>query len=181
MMAESGIYCGIFDDFTWIRCEGKGSFMQSPSMKEYSRRRMDAGERHFVIDLEACTGMDSTFMGFLAGLASQVGRDGGRVEIAQPGDRNRHSLEDLGLDCLLKIDPAEASWQNRREEIRSKLEPFAQKPLPNIAERSRHVLDAHQDLAKMNEENAKRFADVIGGLSGKGSGSDGSNSRRGDG
>lgn len=165
MMSEGGIYYGVCDGFTWIRCEGKGSFLQSPAIKECSKRRMADGERHFVIDLEGCTGMDSTFMGFLAGLASQVGRENGTVAIARPGERNRHSLEDLGLDCLLEIDPGDAPWQDRVAEIREQLEPFAQKKLPNMSERTRHVLDSHQDLAQMNEENAKRFAEVIDGLS----------------
>jgi len=162
---EGDILCGVFDGFTWIRCEGKGSFLQAPTMKDCSGRRCDAGERHFVIDLEACSGMDSTFMGFLAGLASRVGRSGGSVAIASPGERNRQSLEDLGLDSLLEIDPPEAPWRGRTEEIRGQLKPFARKTLPNVEERARHVLDAHKDLAATSEENAKRFAGVIEGLS----------------
>lgn len=165
MTVESGIYYGVFDDFTWIRCEGKGSFLQSPAMKECGNRRCDAGERHFVIDLEECSGMDSTFMGFLAGLAGRVGRVGGSVAIASPGERNRQALEDLGLDCLLEIDPPEASWRGRVEEICGRLKPFARKRLPDADERARHVLDAHKQLAATSEENAKRFAGVIEGLS----------------
>ena len=47
----------------------------------------------FVIDLEACEGMDSTFMGFLAGLNARMRRRGGWVHIARPGPRNLRSLE----------------------------------------------------------------------------------------
>lgn len=158
---NSGIKFGVFDGFTWIRCEGKGSFLESPALKECAGRRRDEGEKHFVVDLEACTGMDSTFMGFLAGLASRVGRDDGWVHIATPGDRNRQSLEDLGLDCLLEISPAGAPWEERIDEIREKLEPYAQKRLPSIHERARHVLDAHRELASTSEENTERFAGVL--------------------
>lgn len=105
--------------------------------------------------------MDSTFMGFLAGLASRVGKDKGWVQIAEPGDRNRRSLEDLGLDCLLDIEPADAAWVGRVPEIRAELKPFAPEPLTDVRERARHVLDSHRTLAGTSDENANRFANVL--------------------
>ena len=158
---DSGIKFGVFDGFTWIRCEGKGSFLESPAMKECAAQRREAGEKHFVIDLEQCSGMDSTFMGFLAGLANQVEPDDGRVEVASPGDRNRGSLEDLGLDLLVDIDPGETVWTGREDEIRRKLEPYVPKRLPGLDERARQVLEAHRQLASTSEENARRFAGVL--------------------
>lgn len=161
MENQSGITYGVFDGFTWIRCEGKGSFLQSPPLKDCAHRRWERGETHFVIDLEGCTGMDSTFMGVLAGLASKVSRAKGWVHIADPGPRNRDSLEDLGLDCLLGIDPGDAPWRDRVDEIRGQLEPYAPKQLVDIRERARQVLEAHRDLAASSQENAARFASVL--------------------
>ncbi|MGE9271524.1 MAG: STAS domain-containing protein [Verrucomicrobiales bacterium] len=161
MSVEHGIFSRSFDGFTWIRCEGKGSFLQSPTLKECTQKRQEHGEKVFVIDLEACTGMDSTFMGLLAGLAARVSRSGGEVQIASPGERNRQSLEDLGLDCLLTIAPEDAEWIGREEQIRSELEPFSQKRLPDANERAKHVLEAHRTLADTSEENAERFAGVL--------------------
>ena len=158
---ETSIFFGAFEGFTWIRCEGKGSFLQSPALKDCAQQRQDAGETVFVIDLQACTGMDSTFMGFLAGLSARVGRQGGQVQIAAPGERNRQSLEDLGLDCLLHISPPEAAWRGRADEIRSKLQPYEPKRLPGVKERAKHVLEAHRTLAGTSEENAERFAGVL--------------------
>lgn len=161
MSLENAISYGIFDGFTWLRCEGKGSFMQSPALKECAEQRLASGERHFVVDLEACTGMDSTFMGFLAGLAARVGKLEGWVQIATPGERNRRSLEDLGLDCLLQISPPEAPWRGRVEEIRGGLDPFELDRGPDARERARHVLDAHRTLAGTSEENAAKFSNVL--------------------
>ena len=152
---------GKFDGFTWIRCDGKGSFLQSPALKECAQQAEQVGETCFVVDLEACSGMDSTFMGFLAGLAARMGKLGGGVQIASPGERNRQSLEDLGLDHLLEIEPLDAPWRGRVDEIRGRLEPYAPKRLPGIGERARHVLDAHRELAGTSEENAARFATVL--------------------
>lgn len=161
MSLENAIYFGIFDGFTWVRCEGKGSFLLSPTLKACTEMRRAAGENHFVIDLAGCSGMDSTFMGFLAGLSSRVGKKKGWVQIADPGERNRRSLEDLGLDCLLDIDPAEAPWQGKLEEIRAVLEPFSGKGDSNSQERALHVLDSHRTLAGTSDENATRFANVL--------------------
>ena len=67
---------------------------------------MDGGETSFVIDLLDCPAMDSTFMGTLAGLAMRLSRvGGGKMHLNGVCDRNRQSLEDLGLEKLLEIDP----------------------------------------------------------------------------
>lgn len=161
MEQDSGITFGTFDGFTWIRCDGKGSFLQSPALKECARKRLDEGETRLVVDLAGCTGMDSTFMGALAGLASLAMKAGGGVEIAEPGERNRRSLEDLGLDCLLEIEPADAGWVGRADELRGQLKPYSPNRLPDMDQRARHVLEAHQQLASTSPENAERFSGVL--------------------
>lgn len=161
MSQEYSISFGSFDTFTWIRVKGKGSFLQSPELKECAEVCRGRGEKVFVIDLEDCTGMDSTFMGNLAALSRKLMRDGGELQIALPGDRNRRSLVDLGLDCLLTIEPEEADWVGKEEEIRAKLEPFQAKKLPDARERARHVLESHQTLAAANDSNAKKFETVL--------------------
>ena len=161
MSTGHAISWGKFDGFTWIRCEGKGSFLQSPALKECAQHAEQVGETRFVVDLELCSGMDSTFMGFLAGLAARMGKLGGGVQIASPGERNRQSLEDLGLDHLLEIEPLKAAWRGHVDEIRGKLEPYAPKRLPGMGERARLVLDAHRELAGTSDENARRFENVL--------------------
>lgn len=128
-------------------------------MKEVAEARVAAGERCLVVDLAGCTGMDSTFMGTLAGMAARL-TDGGKVQIAEPGDRNRRSLEDLGLDFLLEIDPPEAAWRGQENSIRAGLQPYRES---NNAgnQRGQHVLEAHKILANSSEENAKKFTGVV--------------------
>lgn len=162
--SENVIMAGVFEGFTWIRCEGKGSFVISPVLKACAEGRIAVGERCLVVDLGACSGMDSTFMGQLASLASRLTKLGARggVQIADAGDRNRASLEDLGLDCLLDIEPPDAVWQDRLEEIRENLVPYrGGEVVPTVAERARHVLEAHETLAAASEDNARKFAGVV--------------------
>lgn len=153
---------GVFDGFSWIRYEGKGSFVNSPAMKAYGDERIAAGERCLVVDLGGCTGMDSTFMGTLAGMASRLSAvAGGGLQIADTGERNRRSLEDLGLDYLMEIDPPQALWRGRLEAIRNDLNSPQSPTLACAIQRTRHVLEAHQNLSGMNEKNAGEFKDVV--------------------
>ena len=160
--ADHPILVGVFDGFSWIRCEGKGSFMNSPIMKSFGDERIAAGERLLVVDLSACTGMDSTFMGTLAGMAARLSaKDKGVLQIAEPGERNRRSLEDLGLDFLMEISPPAAVWRGKVEAIRSELAPYQQPGAIGQAQRTRHVLEAHQTLSGVSEKNAREFAGVV--------------------
>jgi anti-anti-sigma regulatory factor len=160
--ADSPILVGVFDGFSWIRLEGKGSFVNSPAVKAFGEGRIAAGETRVVVDLAACTGMDSTFMGTLAGMAARLSAlEGGSLQIAEPGERNRRSLEDLGLDFLMEIDPPAVEWRGKVDVIRGGLHaPQAPGGLDRI-QRSRHVLEAHQALFDMNDKNASSFAGVV--------------------
>lgn len=162
MSVNSPILVGVFDGFSWIRLEGKGSFQNSPTLKAFADSRIAAGENRMVVDLAACSGMDSTFMGTLAGMAARLSsiQDGG-LSIADPGERNRRSLEDLGLDFLMEIDPPVAAWRGNVETIRSSLQtPQAAEALDR-SQRSRHVLEAHETLSHLNDKNARSFAGVV--------------------
>lgn len=159
---ECPILVGVFEGFSWIRCEGKGSFLNSPSVKAFGEERISAGESCIVADLGGCTGMDSTFMGTLAGMAARLSaQESGRLQIADPGERNRRSLEDLGLDFLMDIDPPAAAWRGRMDEIRGKLESPGQHGSQSQLERVKHVLEAHKILSDTNDKNAREFAGVV--------------------
>ena len=166
--ADSPISIGVFDGFSWIRIVGKGSFLNSAVVKAFGEERIGAGETCLVVDLAACTGMDSTFMGTLAGMASRLAAiEGGSLDIAEPGERNRRSLEDLGLDFLMRVDPPAASWHGKVDAIRSALAPPRSSVVAGRIERTRHVLDAHQTLAGINEANARSFSGVVNLLEGE--------------
>ncbi len=176
MSADSPILTGVFHGFSWIRCNGKGSFLNSPAMKRFGEARIEAGERCLAVDLGACTGMDSTFMGTLAGMAARLTAQGGGLQIADADSRNRRSLEDLGLDYMMEIDPPEAPWRDRIEEARENLGPADAAGKSDQIERTKHVLEAHQTLSGANDKNAKTFSGVVSmletELSGKEKGAD---------
>lgn len=160
--AECPILVGVFEGFTWIRCEGKGSFLNSSAIKEFGMERIAAGEKRIVVDLGACTGMDSTFMGTLAGLAGRLPtQPESGIQVADPGERNRRSLEDLGLDFLMEIDPKNPAWTQSIDSVRSNLTLLDPLPTSTQLQQTRHVLEAHQVLSKTSEKNTRTFANVV--------------------
>lgn len=132
-------------------------------LKRFGEARVSEGDEVLVVDLEGCTGMDSTFMGTLAGLAMKLSKAGdGVLQVAGAGERNRRSLEDLGLDFILQIEPEGAPWQGRVAEIRSSLDPVTGDDTGATNEqRAGHVLEAHRLLSSTSDDNRDRFRGVI--------------------
>jgi len=162
VIADNPILVGLGDGFSWIRFEGKGSFANSSAVKAFGEQRIAAGETCVVVDLGGCTGMDSTFMGTLAGLAVRLSAlAGGGLQIAAVDERNRRSLEDLGLDFLMAIDPPTAAWRGAEESIRNGLVPPQATSNLIPIQRARQILEAHQMLAGMSEENSRQFHAVV--------------------
>lgn len=153
-----------FTDGLWIRCSSRGSFINSPTLKSIADKYLSDGGTHIVVDLELCPGVDSTFMGTLAGIARHCQAAGGSVEIASPSARTRAAMESLGLDMLLELDPPEAAWRAELEERRATLAQAAGAPESQTAlsetDRTRHVLEAHNTLRTMNKKNDETFGYV---------------------
>ncbi|MEQ1854223.1 MAG: STAS domain-containing protein, partial [Chthoniobacteraceae bacterium] len=92
-----------------IRVEGKGTFQTSPGLREFARRMIEEGRRKIIIDLEGCTGMDSTFMGTLAGIAMRLREaGGGDLWVINRSPRSAELLGGLGLDALFSDKPVPA-------------------------------------------------------------------------
>ncbi len=148
------------DGFSWIRCEGKGSFVNSPRLKDWGEREIGNGVSCLVLDLQECRGMDSTFMGTMAGLAMKLMKlPGGKLQVVEPGERNRKSLEGLGLGALMEIEPGDAVWSGKVDEIRSGLKPCRE--AKEKAGQATHVLDAHRKLVEADGKNLRKFGTVL--------------------
>ena len=129
-------------------------------MKQCAQGELEDGIKHIVIDLSECSGMDSTFMGTMAGIAMKLAKlPDGKLEIANPGEKNRSSLEDLGLGVLMDIDPQNAEWEGQLEQIEGKLE--ACDVDCDKIEQAPHVLEAHKKLCEADDNNTEKFGTVI--------------------
>jgi anti-anti-sigma regulatory factor len=140
-----------------VRIEGRASFANSGSLKDFAAEMMRQGKNRFVIDFAACTSMDSTFLGVLAGLALGLRRlnPPGSLTLARVGERNLELIRNLGLHRLATVDSgsfpmkfaggAQALDQQARSELES----------------ARLVLEAHENLVNADAANAAKFQDVL--------------------
>ncbi len=148
----------------WLRVSGKGSHEISPQLKSFAAERIEEGARHFVIDLEACPAMDSTFMGTLTGIAVWLMRyPGGRLQVVNVNERNRNLLANLGLDQVFEVDQDGSAWREEREMVKASLTEEVKAGEGDKDEESRRacVIDAHENLCEAHEANKLKFRDVL--------------------
>jgi anti-anti-sigma regulatory factor len=151
----SSILVGSANGTVWMKLEGRGTFENCQCLKEFSLRMIQRGHRDFVLDLEKCDLMDSTFMGTLAALAFNLReiREGG-LRVVRANRRNFSLLESLGLDHLfvVEIDPADPAPDSLRSSEVS--------GTPGELTKA-DILVAHEALVEADPRNAVRFQDVI--------------------
>lgn len=169
MIPHARILAGSLRNLLWLRVSGKGTHEISPQLKCFAAARIDEGARHFVVDLEACPTMDSTFMGTLTGIAGRLMElPGGRLQVVNVNERNRSLLSNLGLDHVLEVDQDGSAVREERDLVRATLtEEVADSSKAGGAEERREcALEAHQNLCAANEANRPRFRDVLEFLQG---------------
>lgn len=157
MNTSSSILVGCNNKVVWIRVEGKGSFLNSGGVKDFSREMIGRGHREFILDLAKCPVMDSTFMGTLTGVALHLREhEGGRLNIININERNRDLLCNLGLNQLFVMEDG----------IRDDLQDVTQNTLPADSEKDRTrqaqtMLEAHEALVEADAGNLTKFKDVL--------------------
>jgi anti-anti-sigma regulatory factor len=134
--------------------EGKGSFLNSGSIKEFANEMLNRGHREFMIDLAGCPVMDSTFMGTLTGVALRLRELGqGEMQVINLNERNRDLLYNLGLNQLFTID---GTVPEGDVAVKKALEPGAGR-----ADQARTMLEAHEALVEADSGNLTKFKDVL--------------------
>ncbi len=162
MTLPAPILVGQVGNLFWLRVEGKGSFQNSVQVKRCFQTMMDKGRRHFVVDLERCPIMDSTFLGTLTGAALHLRDLGdGEVSVLNANTRNQQLLSSLGLDYILEVDKDGSKHCQERKQVCDELGTCAEAAACCKTEQAEHVLEAHEALTKANASNASRFKDVI--------------------
>ncbi len=143
----------------WVKVQGKGNFLNSGNFKDFARVMVGRGYREFVIDLEECAMMDSTFMGTMASVALRLKEIGqGHLHVVHCGERSRDLLTGLGLDQIFEIH-ANGTSAPTCETLTGEAKPPAGEAQKQ--EQARQMLDAHEALCEVAPENFSRFKDVL--------------------
>ena len=157
---ESSIQVGVNGPVVWVRVAGRGSFLESGSLKEFGREMVNRGYREFVFDLQECAMMDSTFMGTMAGMALRLRELGqGHLRVFHCGQRSRELLSGLGLDQIFEIQ-SNGTEAPRCEEL-EKAEAIDGEKSETKREQAATMLEAHEALCEARPENITRFKDVL--------------------
>jgi anti-sigma B factor antagonist len=157
MTAGSSILVGFTPKTVWVQVQGKGSFQNSPGLKEFAREMIQRGHRDFSIDLACCPTMDSTFMGTLAGVALRLRDLGtGELRIVNPNLRNAELLTGLGLDQVLVLDR-----EPTKVPCATTADPMAALQGPDKRTVTQTMLGAHEALCDADTKNRAKFKDVL--------------------
>ncbi len=160
MSTSSSVLVGCVERTAWIKVSGRGSFQNSPGLKEFVKQMIQRGYREFVVDLVACVQMDSTFMGTLAGVALRLRELGhGQLRAVNVNERNAGLLSSLGLDQIFPVELAASAGGEDVED--TAVLKAAKAPEAEPEDQKRVVLEAHEALAEIDPANAVKFSDVL--------------------
>ena len=160
MSTISSILVGLTNKIVWVRVEGKGSFLNSGGVKDFTKEMINRGHREFVVDLKNCPVMDSTFMGTLAGVALRLRELGqGNLHVINLNERNSDLLNNLGLNQLFATDMC--GVKAVVEAPGRPLDGVGIPPTTDRAAQAETMLEAHQALVDADPENLTKFKDVL--------------------
>jgi hypothetical protein len=115
------------------------------------------GKTRFVIDFQHCTSMDSTFQGVLAGAALALRKKNppGSLVLTRIGPRNLELMRNVGLHRLSTVDSGDIPMPLTT--------PAVALPCPDRSEleNARLVIEAHENLISVDENNRGKFQDVL--------------------
>ena len=138
-------------DSLYMRVVGLATMYNVGAARDLLARETCQGKKRVIFDLDKCEGMDSTFLGVIAGVALEDA--GHTVDIINADEENMRLLEGLGLTEIVNV----VSGQVAPPE--GKLTPIYDRTEEN--ERLELVLSAHNELIKLSDENEAVFGDLV--------------------
>ena len=157
MTTVSGYKVARCDATVYVRAIGLANMKNTPMLDAFLREQLDQGASTACIDLSACNGMDSTFMGTLVAFHHRFTDAGGKLVVCNPTEGNRKLLEMLGVSAVL---PVVSSG------IVEALEFYLLESTGHVAPvlRARMMKEAHEHLVSLSESNRAKFSAFLGAL-----------------
>lgn len=147
------------DDIVVIRISGRGSFHNSMELRRLADA-MTAGNKKtkFIVDMEDCITMDSTFMGVLASIGlKQLKATAEKLVVVNANSQNVRLLDTLGLSQFITVrktpqDAPKVSDEEFQCLIREDI---------SRTDRIIHMIEAHKNLCEADPTNNLRFESVL--------------------
>ena len=143
-----------------VRINGKANYLNCSPVNDFFDHILSEEPRSFLVDFSKCLGMDSTFLGVLAGVATKTMRQHppGKVILANLNSQNKQLIRGLGLHHLPTVqieDGMEVSADAESHQRRIEGLDTSKEASPEM------ILEAHERLMKLNRANERRFQDVV--------------------
>ena len=141
-----------YSDPVVVKVRGKANYLNCNAFREFIETVITGGCRKLFIDFVDCKGMDSTFLGILAGTAIQLRKlkPAGELIVGNLNERNYELICNLGLQNLLAISKNQAAASETFKALKNQ----------EVSD-PKNVLKAHENLTDANKENVDKFQDVI--------------------
>ena len=150
--AQPTFLVSAYSDPVVVKIDGKANYLNCNSFREFVETIITGGSRHIFIDFDTCKGMDSTFLGILAGTALELRKltPVGELVVGNLSERNYELICNLGLQNLLTVckDKTEAT---------DDLDALQNQEISDAT----NILQAHENLTWADKENVSKFQDVI--------------------
>jgi anti-anti-sigma factor len=152
-------FARIAQDVTVIRIQGRGTFQNSIELKHLTQTLRDKNPLiRFIIDLDKCDYLDSTFMGTLARITLEQKKAGsGYATVLNTREHTQRLLKNLGLSYILDIRDSTETVPVQEKDFQKA---DAQEPVPKF-EQIVHMIKAHEQLIDIDNQNEVRFQSVL--------------------
>ena len=142
-----------------VQVDGAGTMSESPVVYAFAEEILKTTDQQVIVNLAACTYLDSTFLGGLVGLLKRHGGEPGRFAIYAPPPRRQSLFGVSRLDKILPfvdvLPPVEADF------------PLEARTQMSRDELGRYIVDCHRRLAELGGEQAQDFGRVAEALAGE--------------
>jgi anti-sigma B factor antagonist len=156
---DSSYFVARLERSVFVRSVGLANMKNAPMLDSFLREAIGQGALQVCVDLSACSGMDSTFMGLLVGFSQDLVKVKGQLVVVNPTAQNLKLLDMLGVSDVLpvvaQVDPAELEFVI-----------IPANPTVSPAERMDIVRRAHQHLIGLNAANEAKFSVFLNALEG---------------
>lgn len=143
-----------YSDPAVLKIQGRASYLNCAPVKNFFEQMADEDKAAVVVDFHDCKGMDSTFLGTLAGaaLAFRERTPPGEIILVRLNERNLELIQNLGLHRILTVEKTAAPIDRPLQNAAG---------LESGAADAKSILRAHEVLVEADRDNLKKFQDVL--------------------
>jgi len=154
---EGKIEVAILDKTIYVRPRGYALQANSLGLPDFLAAMFREGCTSVTFDLKDCSGMDSTFLGVIAGAAMARVRPRGKVvSIINAGERAKRQLAFIGLKSVVAlVDKVSLGPGLRLAQVSSIHWPKTER------ERVIKIKQLHEHLVNLNAKNKERFGAAV--------------------